>query len=57
MFHIVIPHNQQGQPALKLKTNTRNLARAARMLGNENGLEVKVTEEVEPRVVKFKDVD
>ena len=57
MFTVVISHNQQGQSALKLTTEKRGLARAVALLGKENGLAVTVTEEVQPRVVKFKGVD
>ena len=57
MYQIKIPHPQQGQAALRLQTENRNLARAAMMLGQENHLAVEVTEEVKPRVVKFKGVD
>lgn len=57
MFTIAIPNNDpKGEPII-LKTERRNLARAAKELGNENKIVVEVTEEVKPRVVKFKGVD
>lgn len=57
MFTVIIPHTQQGQSALKLKTESRALSRAALLLGKENDLKVEVLEEREPRVVKFKGID
>ena len=56
MFTITISHPEQGQKAIKLTTSNRNLARAAKQLGNENKLDVKVMVEVAPREVKFKNV-
>ena len=57
MFTIVIPNPEEGQSPITLHTLKRNLARAARELGNENNMAIEVTEEVKPRVVKFKGVD
>lgn len=57
MFKVAIPHKVQGQQALVLETKSRALARSVVLLGLENELTVKVTEEVKPREVKFKGVD
>lgn len=55
-YIVVIPHTQQGQSALRLTTSNRNVARSAVLLGKENKLEVTVTQEVEPRPIKFKNL-
>jgi len=54
VYTITIPHNKEGVPALVLKTEARKLCKPVAELAKENGLEVKVTEEREPRVVKIK---
>jgi len=54
MYRITIQHSQQGAPVLKLTTQTRKLARAAFLLGEENKLKVDVAVEVAARPVKFK---
>jgi len=57
MFTVVIPHPEQGQKAIQFKTDNRNVARMAALVGNVAGVVVKVTEEVAPRPVKFKGLD
>lgn len=56
MYTVTIPNPAKGKEAIILRTLDRHLARAAMALGKENNLEVKVTEEREPRVVKFKNL-
>uniref|UniRef100_A0A6M3M346 Uncharacterized protein n=1 Tax=viral metagenome TaxID=1070528 RepID=A0A6M3M346_9ZZZZ len=53
MFNIVFKLKDGD---LNFKTEVKNLARAAKLLGEENKVEVTVTEEVKPRPVKFKGV-
>lgn len=54
MYQITMQHPQQGQAALKLGTQKRNLARAIAALAEENKLKCTVVVEVVPREVKFR---
>ena len=54
MFQVIIPHNQQGQAAIKFETEDRAVARAAALIGKALKVEVKVTQAVAERSVKFR---
>ena len=56
MFKIDI-QDCDGNELLVVETTERKLARAMSLLGEENDLKVTVTEEVKPRVLKFKGVE
>lgn len=57
MYFLKATKGGESNPLITLKTKERRLARSFVLLGKENGLDVKVTEEIAPRPVKFKGVD
>lgn len=56
MYKVSIYQKEVTNPALVLKTESRNLARSAYLLCRENGVRATVVREVEPVEVKFKGV-
>lgn len=56
MFTITILTTLSKEP-LVLMTDVRSQSRIVVLVCKENGLPVEVTEEVKPRIVKFKGVD
>jgi len=57
MYQIKVRHNVKDAPVLEMATESRHLARAMSLLGQENKLIVEVVVEAQPRVVKFKGID
>jgi len=57
MFTLKFTKDGKPTEVGELKTESRALGRALKILARENGLDVVATEEVAPREVKFKGVD
>jgi len=56
VYKVTIPHNAQGQAAIKFETEYRAIARAAIIVGKACGVETKIIGTVGPRPVKSKNL-
>ncbi len=56
MYHVIIPHTEQGQKAIKFDTEDKATARGAALVGIACGVKTIITEEVKAKVVTFRNL-